>query len=122
MNDRRTYKNKKFEQNERILIRKVTKRILDEDNRYLNEAMLKKTNIFLFSTLNEIIPVFLKIVRDTIIFERKAIKLGNITYQKIFPLLKEAKEILYNFYTKFLYFQIDLDSNYYLKALVSYFE
>ncbi|TBU09954.1 hypothetical protein CWI39_0012p0040 [Hamiltosporidium magnivora] len=122
MNDRRTYKNKKFEQNERILIRKVIKRMLDEDNRYLNEAMLKKTNIFLFSTLNEIIPVFLKIVRDTIIFERKAIKLGNITYQKIFPLLKEAKEILYNFYTKFLYFQIDLDSNYYLKALVSYFE
>ncbi|TBU09239.1 hypothetical protein CWI36_0047p0010 [Hamiltosporidium magnivora] len=113
MNDRRTYKNKKFEQNERML---------DEDNIYLNEAMLKKTNIFLFSTLNEIIPVFLKIVRDTIIFERKAIKLGNITYQKIFPLLKEAKEILYNFYTKFLYFQIDLDSNYYLKALVSYFE
>ncbi|TBU02310.1 hypothetical protein CWI39_1187p0010 [Hamiltosporidium magnivora] len=122
MNSKRNCKNRKPEQKERMLIIKAIKRILDEDDEYLNAAMLKRTDIYLFSTFKEIIPVFLKMVRDTMIFEQRAVKIGNIAYQKVFPLLKEAKEILYNYYCNFLYFQIDLDSNYYLNLLVSFFE
>ncbi|TBU05519.1 hypothetical protein CWI38_0002p0030 [Hamiltosporidium tvaerminnensis] len=122
MNNRKNHEDKKNHHSERILIRNAIKRMFKEDNKHLNAAIYQKDEKFLFFSLNEIVPMFLKMVRDTMIFEQRVAKIEYITYHKIFPLLKEAKEILYNYYCNFLYFKIDLDKNYYLKLLVSCFE
>ncbi|TBU08118.1 hypothetical protein CWI39_0223p0010 [Hamiltosporidium magnivora] len=108
-------------QNSTFYLKQRTKKPRGNNNQTTKQSKAKRNFIFNVRNYEEIVVIFHEMVKDTILFEKNALKMEYGMQQKIFPLLNKAKKLLYLYYKKYLY-TIDRTSNIYLESLFSYFE
>ncbi|TBT96655.1 hypothetical protein CWI39_3517p0010 [Hamiltosporidium magnivora] len=75
-----------------------------------------------FDSLDDVIKTYKSMVKKTVMFEYKYANCNRKLFEELYPLLEEAKRILYLYYKRYLIHKIDISSDMYIEEFIASFE